>query len=65
MNFWEQVICRQCEKLTVDCDCNPIPCPFCDREFGFIQDWNVHLYMYHRIINHDYPPKQRLPSTGK
>ena len=50
MRFFDQVFCRRCESKIVDCKCHPSPCPFCDKEFGFTQDWNVHLIEFHKII---------------
>jgi len=49
MKFWNQVHCRKCELKIMDCMCQPIPCPFCDEEFGFSQDWNIHLIEFHKI----------------
>ena len=46
-----QIHCRKCELKILDCRCNPIPCPFCHAEFGFTQDWNIHLIEDHNIIN--------------
>lgn len=53
MKFYNQVHCRKCELKILDCRCNPIPCPFCDAEFGFTQDWNIHLIDDHNIINEE------------
>lgn len=49
MKFYDQVKCRKCWVLVKDCTCKPTPCPFCDEEFGFIQDWNIHLRNVHKI----------------
>jgi len=49
MKFWQQVKCRNCALLIESCQCKPIPCPFCDAEFGFTQDWNIHLNKVHKI----------------
>lgn len=47
--FYNQVFCKKCNKLIEDCQCKPIPCPFCDDEFGFGQDWNIHLDEVHGV----------------
>lgn len=45
--FYDRVICRVCSLTVKDCKCSPLPCPFCDESFGFVQDWNVHLREFH------------------
>jgi len=50
MMFYNQVLCRICELKIGDCQCHPMPCPFCDKEFGFSQDWNIHLIEVHKIL---------------
>lgn len=49
MKFYDQVRCRQCFLLIKNCECYPIPCPFCSKLFQFTQDWNVHLIDIHEI----------------
>ena len=49
MKFYDQVQCRVCESKIKDCRCHPLPCPFCPEEFGFSQDWNIHLINDHHI----------------
>lgn len=44
---WDVIKCRVCNEFIVDCMCHPIPCPFCNDEYGFLQDWNVHLIKFH------------------
>lgn len=48
MKLYEVVTCRQCTSFIKDCKCVPIPCPFCDEEYGFSQDWNIHLMNMHK-----------------
>ena len=40
--FWEYG-CRKCHLQIQFCQCDPIPCPFCEAEFDNTQDWNVHI----------------------
>ena len=47
--FCDVIKCRKCEKIIRDCWCSPIPCPFCDDAFGFVQDWNIHLQQEHKV----------------
>lgn len=46
--FCDVVHCHKCNKTIRDCWCTPIPCPFCNEEFGFVQDWNIHLQKNHK-----------------
>jgi len=66
--FWLQVHCRDCALLIMDCQCAPIPCPFCESQyFMFIQDWNIHLIEKHNIHDSEYklspfkPPEAKTP----
>jgi len=45
--LYNQIWCRKCFKLIQDCYCQPIPCPFCEEEILFVQDWNAHLTKKH------------------
>jgi hypothetical protein len=45
--FYNVIHCRVCHNTVKECQCSPIPCPFCDMEFGFTQDWNIHLQANH------------------
>ena len=46
--IYEVIQCRQCSLVLQDCKCHPLPCPFCNEEFGFSQDWNIHLMEKHQ-----------------
>jgi len=46
--FYERNNCRICKAKVKDCACHPIPCPFCKEEFGFTQDWNIHIQNNHK-----------------
>ncbi len=48
--LYNQVWCRKCFKLIQDCRCKPIPCPFCEEEIWFVQDWNAHLDEKHQEL---------------
>ena len=62
--FWLQVHCRVCGLLIMDCQCQPIPCPFCEAiSFVFIQEWNVHLEMHHKITDSEYKLSPRSVQT--
>lgn len=47
--FWEYR-CRKCWVQIQYCTCRPIPCPFCEKEEFWVQDWNVHLNEKHEGI---------------
>ncbi len=46
-NFWNTYKCRKCYKLIQDCKCELIPCPWCDYETMWTQDWNAHMINEH------------------
>lgn len=65
MKFYNQVLCRRCELKICDCKCQPIPCPFCNEEFGFTQDWNIHLLEEHKILGPEVIEKKEEESKSE
>jgi len=57
--FWEYP-CRICKKQIQYCVCKYNPCPFCEAEFGFVQDWNIHLYENHPEIMTKYDSDESI-----
>lgn len=45
--FWNTYKCRKCYDLIHDCLCELKPCPWCNYETLWIQDWNVHMMEKH------------------